>query len=144
MSPTEREPDEATRRAEALGIDAAPDGQDAPPFFSLDFGNRGVVLGIGWTGEWAAEFARDRDGVLRVRAGMDRTRPKPHGGEEVRTPRILLLFWEGDSLCGRDLRGHRLGHRRHPCERGMRADGTGRGGRADTEFRLGAAAVSGV
>jgi alpha-galactosidase len=73
------------------------------PFFNLDLGGEGVMLAVGWTGEWAVEFARSESGALSVNAGMDLTRLKLHPGEEVRTPRILLIFWEGDRLRGHNL-----------------------------------------
>lgn len=65
------------------------------PFFNLQMGNRGVIGAIGWSGGWRASFERERDGI-RVQAGMERTHLVLHPGEEIRTPRILLLFWEGD------------------------------------------------
>ncbi len=73
------------------------------PFFNVMWGGRGAVLAIGWTGEWAACFSRTEEGTLQVRAGMERTRFVLHPGEEVRTPRILMLFWEGDSMRGHNL-----------------------------------------
>ncbi|MFA5203347.1 MAG: alpha-galactosidase, partial [Lentisphaeria bacterium] len=74
------------------------------PFFNLDLGDgEGVMLAIGWTGEWAASFDREAAGPLRLRAGMALTHFKLHPGEEVRTPRILLIFWKGDRLRGHNL-----------------------------------------
>lgn len=73
------------------------------PFFNFDFGGNGFILAIGWTGEWAAEFTRDGTGALRVRAGMDLTRLKLRPGEEIRSPRILLVFWEGERMRGHNL-----------------------------------------
>jgi len=72
------------------------------PFFNLEIGNGGVIGAIGWSGGWAASFQRERDGI-RVRAGMERTHLTLHPGEEIRTPRILLLFWEGDRLRAHNL-----------------------------------------
>ena len=65
------------------------------PFFNLQLGRDGVVGAIGWSGGWAATFQRTREGI-RVRAGMERTHLRLYPGEEIRTPRILLLFWQGD------------------------------------------------
>ncbi|MCB9153726.1 MAG: alpha-galactosidase [Caldilineae bacterium] len=65
------------------------------PFFNLEMGSGGVIGAIGWSGGWAASFRRQGDGI-RVRAGMERTHLVLHAGESIRTPRILLLFWEGD------------------------------------------------
>lgn len=72
------------------------------PFFNLDMSERGVVLGIGWTGQWHAEFARESK-LLNVRAGMEHTHLKLYPGEEIRTPRILLLFWQGHRIYGQNL-----------------------------------------
>ncbi len=64
------------------------------PFFNLQLGSGGVIGAIGWSGSWAATFQRTRAGI-RLRAGMERTHMRLHPGEEIRTPRILLLFWQG-------------------------------------------------
>jgi len=77
--------------------------EGALPFFNLDLGGRGVIGAIGWTGGWEVRFARRKDGPVRVRAGMRRTHFRLHPGEEVRTPRILLLFWEGDPRHGHNM-----------------------------------------
>jgi alpha-galactosidase len=66
------------------------------PFFNLQSGKKGVMVGIGWSGQWAAEFARENDSAVRVRVGQELTRLKLHPGEEIRTPRIALLFWDGE------------------------------------------------
>jgi len=67
------------------------------PFFNLQLGNGGVIVAIGWSGGWAATFERRRDGIC-VRAGMEHTHLRLHAGEEIRTPRILLLFWHGSDV----------------------------------------------
>ncbi len=72
------------------------------PFFNLEMGNGGVIGAIGWTGGWSASFQRQADGV-RVRAGMERTYLRLHPGEEIRTPRILLLFWEEDPIRSQNM-----------------------------------------
>lgn len=78
----------------------------AMPFFNLEIPeNRGVVVAIGWTGQWAAEFERpylSKDSKVTVRAGMERTHLKLFPGERVRTPRMLLLFWEGEWIDGQN------------------------------------------
>jgi alpha-galactosidase len=83
------------------------------PFFNLQRGAEGAVIGIGWTGEWAADFNRGAGGELEVKAGMALTRLALHAGEEIRTPRILALFWKGDRLRGNNLlRRFLLAHHR--------------------------------
>jgi alpha-galactosidase len=73
------------------------------PFFNLQCGKTGVMVGIGWSGQWAAEFARPTDDRIRIRAGQELTKLKLYPGEEIRTPRILLLFWNGEPLAGHNL-----------------------------------------
>ncbi len=68
------------------------------PFFNVELGGRGIIGAIGWSGGWFAMFTRTREGV-RIKAGMERTQLVLHPGEEIRTPRILLMFWEGDRIA---------------------------------------------
>jgi len=83
------------------------------PFFSLDWRGQGMIVGIGWTGEWRASFACDAQRCLTVQAGMAATRLKLHPGEEIRTPKILTLFWERDRMRGQNLlRRFLLAHHR--------------------------------
>jgi alpha-galactosidase len=74
----------------------------ALPFINLQMGQAGVMIAIGWTGDWAATLQRSPEEV-RVAAGMQRTHLTLHPGEKIRTPRILLLFWEGERLRGHNL-----------------------------------------
>jgi alpha-galactosidase len=78
------------------------------PFFNLDMDKEGdmatgVVMAIGWTGEWVADFISDDESNLRIQAGMASTHLKLHPSEEIRTPRILMLFWKGEPIRGNNL-----------------------------------------
>ncbi len=68
----------------------------ALPFFNLAYpdGN-GLAGAVGWTGQWKLAFARAGTSTPRVQAGMERTHLRLHPGEEIRTPSVLLLFWNG-------------------------------------------------
>ena len=70
------------------------------PFFNLQSGKNGVIVAIGWSGQWAAEFARENADTVRLLAGQELTNLKLHPGEEIRTPRIALLFWDGEPQAG--------------------------------------------
>jgi alpha-galactosidase len=70
--------------------------EDALPFFNLQWGDRGLLVGLGWTGPWVARFERDDVGKLTVRAGLEGLRLRLRPGEEIRGPRILMLEWQGD------------------------------------------------
>jgi alpha-galactosidase len=56
----------------------------------------GLIIVVGWPGQWAAEFARDDGQAVHVRAGQELTHFKLLPGEEVRTPLIVLQQWRGD------------------------------------------------
>jgi alpha-galactosidase len=75
------------------------------PYFNLEWpvaraprggtaASEGVIVAVGWPGQWAASFTRDIG--LRVRAGQEKTHFILHPGEEVRSPLIVLQFWRGD------------------------------------------------
>ncbi len=72
------------------------DGPDGWPYYNLQMpGGGGVLLAIGWPGQWASSFTRDRGCRLRITAGQQRTHLVLQPGEEIRTPLIALLFWKG-------------------------------------------------
>ena len=73
------------------------------PFWNLIMAERGIILAVGWTGEWATRFARATDGTLELQAGMAQTHFRLHPGEEVRSPSLLLLCWNGDPMRGHNL-----------------------------------------
>ena len=71
------------------------------PFFNLQDGNGGLIEAIGWTGNWKADFV-DVDGeavkdksIIELKSGMKKTHLVLHPGEEIRTPRIVLMRWRG-------------------------------------------------
>jgi alpha-galactosidase len=86
---------------------------DFLPFFNFEAKGEGAVVAVGWTGEWAASFSHPAGSDIRVRAGMALTHLKLLPGEEIRTPRILTLFWQGDRMRGHNmLRQFLLTHHR--------------------------------
>ncbi|HWE64027.1 MAG TPA: glycoside hydrolase family 36 protein, partial [Chloroflexota bacterium] len=82
------------------------------PYYNIDWGGEGAIVVVGWPGQWAAEITRDAGAGLRLQAGMcardgavlasgdhigdtallDLTLQP---GEEIRTPRIVVQFWQG-------------------------------------------------
>lgn len=74
------------------------------PYYNVDRQGGGIVLAIGWSGQWEAGFQPLADGGLRVRAGQQLTHFTLHAGETVRSPRIVLAFWQGED----DLRGNNI------------------------------------
>lgn len=74
----------------------------ALPFFNLQWVGGGVVGAIGWSGQWDMRLRRETTGALKLQAGQQKARLILHPGESIRTPRMLLLTWEGEDY----LRGH--------------------------------------
>jgi len=74
------------------------DGPDGWPYFNVQRPGGGVILAVGWPGQWEATFTRDSGRRLRVKAGQQLTHLVLRPGEEIRTPSITLLFWQGDDL----------------------------------------------
>jgi len=56
--------------------------------------NGGVMIGLGWSGQWSASF-RGAEGAVQLKMGMERTHLRLEPGETIRTPRMLLIFWQG-------------------------------------------------
>ncbi len=74
------------------------------PFFNIAASHNGVIMAVGWTGQWKAVFHRNSQGAVELKAGMTTTRLKLHPNEEIRSPRILLLFWSGENrMVGQNL-----------------------------------------
>jgi alpha-galactosidase len=84
--------------------------RDHLAFFNVEYPNaagatekQGIILAIGWPGQWAAEFSHDANSGLRVTAGQELTHFKLLPGEEVRTPLIAMQFWRGDVVHAQNL-----------------------------------------
>jgi alpha-galactosidase len=66
------------------------------PYYRLHFAEGGLSIAIGWPGQWAANFNGATDAV-HIQAGQEKTNLRLLPGERIRTPRISLLAWSGDS-----------------------------------------------
>ncbi|OPZ98618.1 MAG: Alpha-galactosidase [Planctomycetes bacterium ADurb.Bin412] len=73
-------------------------GPDGWPYFNLQVPGGGVMIAVGWPGQWAASFIRDGLDSLRIQAGQALTHLVLKPGEEIRTPLIAMVFWEGTDL----------------------------------------------
>jgi len=66
------------------------------PFFNLQTGDHGLIEAIGWSGNWKADYSFQKDGkAITLIGGMKETHLLLHPGEEIRTPRIVLMNWTG-------------------------------------------------
>ena len=71
------------------------------PFWNLQVGDddsasSGIFIGLGWSGQWKAAFQRDDKGQTKFSAGMEHLSTVLTPGEKIRSPRFLLMQWEGD------------------------------------------------
>ena len=79
------------------------------PFFDIQTAGRGLIGALGWPGTWSINFSRPTEGAIAVSAGMGSMHLSLHPGEEIRTPEVLLLPWEGDDIDAHNvLRRHVL------------------------------------
>lgn len=73
------------------------------PFFNLESPDaRGVLIGVGWSGNWLARLEVNGS-QLQARTGLKTTHFVLRPGERIRSPRILTLFWEGRRLHGNNM-----------------------------------------
>ena len=72
------------------------------PYYNFKIADKGFLLAIGWPGQWSAKFARDNAG-LHLNAGQETTHFVLLPGEEVRTPLIAMMFYQGDWIGGQNL-----------------------------------------
>jgi len=79
------------------------------PFFDIQTAGGGLIGALGWPGTWAINFSRPTEAAIAVSAGMGATHLSLHPGEEIRTPEVLLLPWQGDDVDAHNvLRRHIL------------------------------------
>ena len=72
------------------------------PYFEISCGEDGVILGIGWTGQWTCSFELTEAGVA-VRSGIENADLYLLPGEELRTASYLVTEYDGGSMEGHNL-----------------------------------------
>ncbi len=65
------------------------------PYYHIQWEEGGLLLAVGWPGQWATQFEMDEQKQLRIMAGQEMTHLRLRPGEEIRTPLIAMLFWRG-------------------------------------------------
>lgn len=66
----------------------------AMPFFTVTCGSVSLAVGIGWSGQWAADVTRFTDEV-RIQAGLAHSQLRLHPGESITLPSILVAAVDG-------------------------------------------------
>ena len=105
-SPTDYEPLTTTLEPKS-GLQLASEGgrptDGSLCYFNIHWSGEGVIVALGWPGQWAAEFTRDAERGLEVRAGQQLTHFILHPGEQVRTPLVALQFYQGGWIRSQDV-----------------------------------------
>jgi alpha-galactosidase len=73
------------------------------PYFNLEMDGQGLIVVVGWPGQWAATFNRNIVQDMHITARQEQTHFVLHAGEEVRTPLMVLQFYEGDSVRAQNI-----------------------------------------
>jgi alpha-galactosidase len=67
------------------------------PFFNIETpGNHGIMIAVGWSGKWYADVQKIDEKSLHLASGMEKMQLMLFPAEEIRTPKICLLFWQGE------------------------------------------------
>lgn len=67
------------------------------PFFNIiSKDNKGIVVGIGWTGAWFADITSPKAKNLNLAIGQQRLDLYLYPKESIRTPLVALLFWQDE------------------------------------------------
>lgn len=72
-------------------------------YFNLEWDNEGMIIVIGWPGQWTSGFMRNEKGEVKITAGQELTHFKLLPGEEVRSPLIVLQFYKGDWIRAQNI-----------------------------------------
>jgi alpha-galactosidase len=91
-------PKAASKRSPPDNSGKSCDGPDGWPYYNLQMPGGGVIVAVGWPGQWASTFTRDENAGPRVTAGQQLTHLFLKPGEEIRTPLIAMLFWRGTDV----------------------------------------------
>lgn len=68
------------------------------PFFNIEVpGNQGIIAAVGWTGKWYADILQASEKSISIKSGMEKMQLVLYPKEEIRTPKICLLFWKGEN-----------------------------------------------
>ena len=72
------------------------------PYFNLASDGGGLIVAVGWSGDWKASFQALNEGKVRITAGLKSSHFRLRAGEQVRLPSVLVLAYRGDWLEGQN------------------------------------------
>jgi alpha-galactosidase len=95
--------------------DDFPSSNNKLPFFNIECPQeRGVMVAVGWSGRWRARVQVEETD-LKIQAGLSRTHFLLHPGESVRSPKMLLMFWQGEPMHAHNMWRQLLWHHYVPA-----------------------------
>lgn len=74
----------------------------AMPYFNLAGEGGGLIVAVGWPGDWRASFEALPEQRVRIVAGLKRSRFRLRAGERVRLPSVLVMAYAGDWIEGQN------------------------------------------
>ena len=74
----------------------------AMPFFNLVCDDGGLIVAVGWSGDWQTSFESLKGGKLRITSGLKRSHFRLRPGEQVRLPSILVMSYRGAWIDGQN------------------------------------------
>lgn len=72
------------------------------PYFNLYDDAGGLIIAIGWSGDWKCEFRLLADGGVSVRGGLKRSRFRIAASEKLRLPSLLVMAYRGSWIDGQN------------------------------------------
>lgn len=72
------------------------------PYFNVASQGGGLIVALGWTGDWKTSFESLGEGRVKIKAGLQRAHFKLLPKEEVRMPSVLVMSYRGDWLDGQN------------------------------------------
>ncbi len=73
------------------------------PYFDLIGDDKGIMMAIGWSGQWEGRFRKDGEGNAVIMAGQQNLSTFLEPGESIEAPRIVLTYFEGDREYGHNI-----------------------------------------
>ena len=78
-----------------------PSNSTAFPFFNLQYGDQGVIVAVGWSGQWEARFQRVGQNAIAMQAGQQLTHLKLP--KTISAEFFVELAEQPDCVCGRPI-----------------------------------------
>lgn len=86
----------------------------ALPYFNLESAGGGIIIAIGWSGNWRFQVERIKSDKIQLRAGLANKKFALRKDENVRFPSILLMGYQGSWIDGQNKLRRLLSQRYSP------------------------------